>query len=80
MYVDGLTDVVDLTFDAESLLSDDLTGALLRFARGSGEPELLARDGLIAPGSVAVAPDGTVYVSNFSYFPGQGQVVRLASP
>lgn len=87
----GLTNVVDLTFDAEgnlyvlelaadSLLSDDLTGALLRFAPGATEPELLARDGLVAPGSVAVAPDGAVYVSNLSNFPGQGQVLRLESP
>jgi hypothetical protein len=89
VYRDGLTTIIDLTFDRagnlyvlqvqdEGLLSNDLTGSLLRFAPGSDQPDVVARDGLVSPSSVAVADDGSIYVSNYGYFPGQGQVVRLS--
>jgi hypothetical protein len=89
VYRDGLTTIINLTFDRagnlyvlqvqdEGLLSRDLTGSLLRFAPGSDQPGVVARDGLVSPTSVAVADDGSIYVSNYGYFPGQGQVVRLS--
>ena len=62
----------------EGLLSNNLTGSLLQFAPGADEPEVIAGEGLVSPTSVAVADDGTIYVSNFGYFPADGQVVRIA--
>ena len=62
----------------EGLLSNNLAGSLLRFAPGSDEPEVIAREGLVSPTGVAVADDGSVYISNFGYFPGDGQVVKIA--
>lgn len=43
----------------------------------SGSVTLVASEGLIAPGGLAVAGDGSVYVSNFSILPGLGQIVRI---
>jgi hypothetical protein len=91
VYRDGLTTVIDLTFDRhgnlyvlqvqdEGLLSNNLTGSLLRFAPGADEPEVIASEGLVSPTSVAVADEGTIYVSNFGYFPSDGQVVKIAPP
>jgi hypothetical protein len=88
VYRDGLTGVIDFTFDrrgalyvlefqANGLLSDDPTGRLLRFAPGAEEPEVLAQDGLVFPGAVAIDRRGDIYLSNFSVLAGQGQVVRL---
>jgi hypothetical protein len=34
-------------------------------------------DGLVMPGGLAIGPDGALYISNFSIFPGAGQVVRV---
>jgi len=84
---DGFTNIIDITFDAEGnlyvleiakngLLSGDMTGALIRVAT-DGTREELASDGLVAPTSVAIGPDGALYVSNFGTFPGSGMVVRL---
>jgi hypothetical protein len=89
VYRDGLTKVVDLTFDRdgnlyvlqvqdEGLLSDNLTGSLLRFRPGADQPEVVPREGLVSPTSVVVTDEGAIYASNFGYFPGQGQVVKLA--
>jgi hypothetical protein len=38
---------------------------------------MIASEGLVAPGGMAIEPDGAIYVSNFSVFAGQGQVVRI---
>jgi len=54
----------------------DFTGRLTRIFPG-GRKEVVASNGLVAPGGVAVARDGTLYVSNFSIFPGQGQLLRI---
>jgi hypothetical protein len=34
-------------------------------------------EGLVAPGGVAIGPDGAAYVSNYSVFSGKGEVVRI---
>ncbi len=36
--------------------------------------------GLTLPGGIAVGPNHTLYVTNFSTFPGLGQVVRIPAP
>jgi len=87
-YATGLTHVVDLAFGPDGtlwavelamngLLSGDITGALVSIAPGGGEATVVASDGLMMPGGVAVAADGTVYVANGSQMPGGGSIVTL---
>ncbi len=89
VFASGFTNIIDLTFDsagnlyvleiaANSLLSGDVTGALIMVAPDGTQTEL-ASAGLVAPGGVAIGPDGGIYVSNFGIFPGAGQVVRIAA-
>lgn len=64
---------------AETAGPDDVqavTGALIMVAPDGTQTEV-ASEGLILPGGVAVGEDGTIYVSNFSVFPGQGQVLAI---
>jgi len=88
VYATGLTNVMDLAFGPDGtlwvvefahngLLSGDITGALLSIPAGGGAPTLVATEGLMAPGGVAVAADGTVYVANGSVMPGGGSVVSI---
>ncbi|MEU8264349.1 ScyD/ScyE family protein [Micromonospora sp. NPDC048999] len=83
----GFTNIADIAFDkkgrllvleifANSLLSGDPTGALIRVERDGSRTEL-ARAGLVTPTAVAVAHDGTIYISNKSTLVGQGEVLRL---
>jgi len=74
-----------------SIALDPNSGALYatEFARGDlvrvnpdGSVDHLVDGELVTPGGVAVASDGSVYVSNFSIFPGSGpgphgQIVRV---
>jgi hypothetical protein len=87
VFAEGFTNVIDIAFDkqgrllvleisANGLLSGDPTGALIRVERDGSHTEL-ARAGLVAPTSVAVAPDGTIYISNKGSLVGQGEVLRL---
>jgi hypothetical protein len=89
MYADGFRMIIDIAFDAEwnlyVLQYATVTGTL--FGR-SGVLTRLAPDGtratilsgLRTPTSVAVGPDGYLYVSNVGNFPGIGEVVRVAPP
>ena len=88
VYATGLTNVMDLAFGPDGtlwvvefakngLLSGDPTGALLSIPAGGGEATLVASDGLMAPGGVAVDAKGTVYVANGSVMPGGGSIVTL---
>jgi hypothetical protein len=88
VFATGFTNIIDVTFGPDGsmyvlelakngLLSGDPTGALTRVAPDGSRTEV-ASEGLVFPGGVAVAGDGTVYVTNFSTFAGQGQVVRMA--
>ena len=92
VYAEGFTNIIDVAIGPDGSLyvleivkkgllqaegpEGDMTGRLVR-VRPNGERRTVASDGLVAPSGVAVAPDGTVYVSNFGIFPNQGQVVRL---
>jgi hypothetical protein len=88
VYAEGFINIIDIAFDKEGnlyvleitangLLSNDLTGALIKVAK-DGTRETLAMEGLVAPGGLTIGADGSIYISNFSIFPGAGQVVRLA--
>jgi hypothetical protein len=53
-------------------------GGLWKVPAGGGDPELIASEGLVFPGGVAVADDGTVYVTTCtSCGPGTGGVVSI---
>jgi glucose/arabinose dehydrogenase len=69
--------VVEFLRDGFSQLeTGDFTGALWRIKPNGNRTEL-ARGRLTAPGGVAVAENGDVYVSVNSVFPGRGQVLKI---
>ena len=55
------------------------TGSLLRVSPdGTTRTTIVAPGaGLVAPGGIAIARDGSIYVTNFSVSPGTGTVVRV---
>lgn len=91
-YAEGFTNVIDVEFGAdgtlyvleiahESLLAagEDAPpmGGLWMVPAGGGDAELIASDGLIMPGGMAVADDGTIYVSTCTVCPGAGSIVSV---
>jgi len=95
VYASGFTNIIGLAFakdgslyvleiDHDSLAAGAPFGALLRVPAGGGSPENLNVPGLVMPGGLAIGPDGALYVSNYSVFPGQGpfpgngEVLRIA--
>jgi hypothetical protein len=88
VFAEGFTSIIDMAFSptdgllyvlefaTNGLLSDDLTGALIR-VNPDGSQTVIASEGLVAPGGLAFDREGAAYVSNFSIFPGDGQVVRI---
>ena len=86
----GFTNIIDVDFDRKgrlvvleiatnSLLDPTSPGALWVVDR-HGHKTLVAKDGLVQPGGVAVGRDGRAYVTNFSVLAGQGQVVSVRLP
>lgn len=93
VFATGFTAVIDLTFDDDGRLyvleavrdglgaidptnPSTLEGALIRLET-DGTRTTLVNAGLLFPTSVAIGPDGMVYVTNNGIVPGQGQVVRF---
>jgi len=89
LYAGGFTNIIALDFDRqgnlyvlelarESLLAQGgpPVGRLVRVAGGSKAQTVLASEGLVAPGGLAVANDA-IYVSNYSIFPGSGEILRI---
>lgn len=88
IYASGFTNIIDLAFDAsgnlfvleidqDGLAGGGSTGRLARVPAGGGAGVTVLSDGLVMPGGLAIGPDGALYISNFSIFPGAGQVVRV---
>ena len=92
VYAGGFTAVVDVAFGPDGSLYvlelaknglfdafvfNDWTGALIRVAPDGTRTEI-GEGALYAPGGVAVASDGTLYVTNNSIFSGSGQVLRIS--
>jgi hypothetical protein len=81
----GFKTVIDVDFDADGNLyvlqhsggpaGLAAPGSLVRVAPDGTRSTVL--EGLTAPTSTAVAPDGTIYVTNFGTTAGQGQVLRV---
>jgi len=92
VYASGFTNVVSLAFAADGSLyvleisHDGLanaapggppTGGLWKVPPGGGSPELIATDGLVMPGGMAIGPDGTLYISTCAVCAGGGSIVSL---
>ncbi|MFD1506272.1 ScyD/ScyE family protein [Georgenia yuyongxinii] len=87
VYADGFTNVIDLAFTEDGnllvleiaqngLASDDTTGALFEVNRKHTDDHKLLTDDLTLPGGLAVHKD-TVYISNQTIVPGQGEILRF---
>jgi hypothetical protein len=86
----GFTTIIDIAFDEQGnlyVLQYGL-GTLVRIERAEDEPggictqyedgtHTVVRDGLSQPTSVAVGPDGALYVSNHGSSAGNGEVLRI---
>lgn len=68
-----------LEHDIDGLLAPGMNGRLTR-VRPDGTRTIIASDGLVRPGGVAVGPDGALYVTTSSHAAGVGQVVRIPQP
>ena len=91
VYAKGLNSVIALAFGRDGSLyalqiakdglaaaeKNGFAGSLVRIAP-NGTQTMVLSQGLVAPGGLAVGPDGALYVSNYSVFAGQGQVIRIA--
>jgi hypothetical protein len=86
IYADGFTNVTDIVFEDDgsllvlelaknSLLSEDLTGALIRL-KPDGSRETLLSEGLTMPTAVAIGYDALL-ISNCGVCAGDGQVIRV---
>ncbi|HYI16360.1 MAG TPA: ScyD/ScyE family protein [Thermomicrobiales bacterium] len=58
---------------------EDMTGAIVAIAEDGSQTEV-ASAGLILPGGVAVAGDGSLYVTTNSVFPDSGELVHITWP
>ena len=91
VFATGFTHIIDIAFGRDGSLyvlqiaahgllaafgGNDWTGALIRVAPNGTRTELAA-GALTAPGGIAVAKDGTLYVTNNSIYSGIGQVLRI---
>lgn len=92
VYAEGFSAIGDVAFGPDGSLyvleiarkgllqaegpGGDPSGQLTRIAP-DGERTVVASEGLVRPTSVAVADDGTIYITNFGGMPDKGQVVRL---
>lgn len=87
VYADGFTTVIGIDFDQQGrlwvlehttngFLSGDPTGALIRVEL-DGSRTIVATTGLTRPAGLAVAADGSVYVTNNATSPVDGQLLRI---
>ena len=92
VFAAGFTSIIDIGFDQQGnlyvlevaknglvagFIFGDWTGALIKVEAGTGVQSEIASAGLWAPGGLAVAADGTFYVSNNSIWADIGQVLHI---
>jgi hypothetical protein len=91
-YASGFTNIIDVAFGGDGSLyvleiaHDGLLasppgtqpqGGLWKVPPGGGTPELLVSQGLVMPGGMAIATDGTIYISTCAVCPGTGSIVSI---
>jgi hypothetical protein len=87
VFASGFTNIIDIAFDhagnlyvleitKTGLLSGGTIGALIKVDHAGHRTEI-AEDQLVSPGGMALAHDGSIYVSVNSTDPKTGQVVRI---
>ena len=89
VYATGFTNITDIAWGRKGwlyvieiakngLLSGDPAGALIKVSPDASHTQtVVASDGLSNPTSVAIAHDGTVYVTNYGTSAGKGTVLNL---
>jgi hypothetical protein len=88
MFATGFTNIVDIAWGPKGslyvleitsagLLTGDPTGALIKLSKDGMTRTTVASTGLVTPTGVAIAHDGTVYVTNYGTSAGLGTVVNL---
>ena len=91
IYASGFTKIVDIAFASDGALyvlqisstggapPQGGTGSLIRVSPdGTTKTTIVAPgEGLVAPGGIVIARDGSIYVTNFSVSPSAGTVVRI---
>lgn len=88
VYADGFTQLTDLEFDAQGNLyalqyanqsawKGNLDASLIEIAPDGTRSTLVSGDGLEAASSLAVSPDGALFVTSQSDRPGSGKVWRV---
>jgi hypothetical protein len=88
LFATGFTNIIDIAFGKHGylyvleiahngLLSGDPEGALIKVSPDGKTPTTVASTGLVNPTGVAIARDGTVYVTNYGTSAGKGTVVSL---
>jgi hypothetical protein len=84
IYAEGFTNIIDIEFGPDGSLyvlqiANPIPnfggGALLRVAPDGTRTQIAVP--LFAPGGIAIAKDGTIYVTNRSTSPGGGEVLRI---
>jgi hypothetical protein len=91
VFASGFSSIIDIAFGPDgslyvleiakgslvsAFLDGDFTGALIKVDKDGNKTEI-ASVGLVAPGGLAINAAGEIYVSNYSIFPGMGQVVKI---
>jgi hypothetical protein len=81
VFASGFSNIQEIGFDPQGRLmvleltkdfnDENAPGALIRMEPDGSRTELLS-DGLVYPGGFTFGSDGSLYVSNFSIFPGTG--------
>ena len=79
MEFDAQGNLYALQYANESAWKGNFDGSVIQIAPDGTRTTLLSGDGLIAPSSLAVSPDGQVYVTNQSDRPGASQVLRIGN-
>jgi sugar lactone lactonase YvrE len=88
VFVEGLTQLIDMTFDAEGNLyvlqhmnqsgwKGKPDGALIKIARNGERTTLMEGNGLEMPSALTIGPDGAFYIINRGGRPGSGQIIRV---
>jgi hypothetical protein len=88
MFATGFTNIIDIAWGKRGylyvleiarlgLLSGNPEGALIKVSPDGKTQTIIASTGLVNPTGVAIARDGTVYVTNYGTSAGKGTVVSL---